>query len=486
VRDFRFAGWISAVVLWACLPVLIWRLTGRHVAATCFLTVVAFAATHLGFYSYNHSSEILSFGCLSIIALWLWKRDRLDAIDLAGTGTLSACLVLIRPHLSIYLPLVIGVLAWRLRQEKPRPSAGRWGFYATLFVGPVAAALTQVLWVNRWMTGSAFGSTYSFGNHSFRSLDLADPEWLAVLLHPWHGLLAYHPFYALAMLLLGIGIFRGTGPSRWLHVGIAITLAIHLYLQASWYCWWLGLWSLGTRGFGVAAVLLTPVVAHAFCRARPRERLAMAAALGLCASWSLLLMMQGNTNFLRWADLASAQAATALEVARILPWAVVMAAVAYGLARRRPVVDRLLLAGCALLAVLVLDFLARLAFEIVVGGDRGVGLVVVRVALTSLAPLVALFELRHELGGASHATPWARAIGVAAVVAVFACVGLLFVRLAVDAERRIASGGIPGGASVVAFQVPEVEACYREYLAVPGFHDKKEALRGFLDERDVE
>ena len=67
------------------------------------------------------------------------------------------------------------------------------------------------------------------------------------------------------------------------------------------------------------------------------------------------------------------------------------------------------------------------------------------------------------------------------VLLLFTAVGALFLRLAIRTEARIASGGLPGAGPVRTFQLSEVEECYREYLRVPGFEDKKAALAGFLE-----
>ena len=239
------------------------RVTRYDTATVLFVAVVAFAGTHLGFYSFTHSSEILSFGCLALIAYRLCVRRPLEALDLLGLGALCGMLVVVRAHLVLYLPLIFGVAVWRLLRESPARRWPAWAGLVSLFAAPVILAVVQVGMVNNWMTGSPLRSPYSFGDAGFRSLDLVRPDFLTVLVHPWHGLLTYHPLYALCFALVVAGIFRGSRPARLLHLGIAATLLGHLYIQAAWYCWWLGLWSLGNRGFGVGALLLVPVLAHA-------------------------------------------------------------------------------------------------------------------------------------------------------------------------------------------------------------------------------
>jgi hypothetical protein len=71
----------------------------------------------------------------------------------------------------------------------------------------------------------------------------------------------------------------------------------------------------------------------------------------------------------------------------------------------------------------------------------------------------------------------------AVTLLLFLSVYALFVRLAVRTEQVIAGGGLPSAGPVATFQIPEVEECYREYRQVPGFDDKKAAMRDFLKRR---
>ena len=68
-------------------------------------------------------------------------------------------------------------------------------------------------------------------------------------------------------------------------------------------------------------------------------------------------------------------------------------------------------------------------------------------------------------------------------VAVFAIQAGLFSRLAVRTEQHLASGAAPPRSFeyVGASPVDELRVTYAEYLEVPGFDDRKEAFRRFLD-----
>jgi hypothetical protein len=486
VRDFRFMGWLAALALWGGLLGALRRFAEDETGIVLFTAAAAFAGTHLGFYSFVHSSEILTFGCLALILYWLSVRTPLGRLDALGVGVLCGCLILIRPHLVLYLPLVLCLLTWRLSRQYLVSSPHRQMAYLGAIAAPPILALAQVLWVHRWMTGSMLRSPYSFGDGSFRSLDLFDPELLAVLFHPWHGLLVYHPLYALLFGLVVAGVFRGTRRVRLLYLALALTLLAHLWVQAAWYCWWLGMWSLGNRGLGVAAVLLVPVLARAMREARPRGRFALAAATVICSLWSLLLMVQGHTNFLRWGELFAAQAATLRHLAPLWPVVLAAALAAHGLTRGRTTERRVVAAATALLLAPVFDHLALRVGFVMGGTVEGAAVIALRLTFIALAPVAAMLDLPRTESRTGPTRGLARRVLAVVALALFVCTGALFLRLAVATERTIASGGVTGPGPVAAFQYPEVAECYHEYRGVPGFEKKKEALRRFLEQNRPE
>ena len=474
-KDFRLMGWLAALALWGGLIGLLRRLTGGDMTLTLFIAAVAFAGTHLGFYSFNHSSEVLTFGSFALAAYLLYAGQRLGPLHLLGVGAAIGALVLTRPHLGIYLPLLFGYIFWRLLQQR-EDGVVRRALGIALAATPPLIALLQIILVNRWMTGSVIGSTYSFGDGSFRSLDFARPELLATAFHPWHGLFVYHPLYALAFIILLVGAFRASRGERWLYLGIAVTLLLHFYIQAAWHCWWLGLWSLGNRGLGIAALLLLPPLARIMQLAAPAGRLALASGMLLCALWSLLLMIQGHTNFYRWAELFAAQADTVAAIALFLPAALLAALVAWFLARGRGMIERRLATGGALLMALILDHLARLLLASIGTETEGWGAAALRLGFMALAPALVLLRLPRL-----PARPRIRPLVGMAVLLLFLAASALFLRVVYSAEKVIGEGGLPGGGPVATYELPEVEECYREYLMVPGFEDKKAAMRAFLD-----
>jgi len=125
-----------------------------------------------------------------LVVLRVWRL-----LDVLFVGTLCAFLIVIRAYCVIYAALALGGMLYRLATQTPKLSRWRWLGWGATAALPLIGALVQLAFVNRWMTGSPFRSTYGFGFGAFASLDWTHPELLAVLAHPWHGLLVYHPLY---------------------------------------------------------------------------------------------------------------------------------------------------------------------------------------------------------------------------------------------------------------------------------------------------
>src|SRR5689334_10881693 len=149
-------------------------------ATTMVVLAAMFVGTHAGLYSHVYATEV--FGMSLVASVWAlgYCRQPWTAFDAAAAGILTGLLFLVRPYLVVY---AIGPIALGTRLDPKR----------LLAAGvPLIVAAAQYLVVNRWMTGSPWQPPYLFGDDAFRSVDLMHPELRAVLVHPWHGLLAYH------------------------------------------------------------------------------------------------------------------------------------------------------------------------------------------------------------------------------------------------------------------------------------------------------
>lgn len=102
----------------------------------------------------------------------------------------------------LYSLPVLGAMFFLVLKTRETRSYVKTFIILTSSLLPIAIGFIQVGMVNHWMTGDFFSSTYYFGNEEFKSVDFAHPEFLAVLFHSWHGLLTYHPLYALGFIAL--------------------------------------------------------------------------------------------------------------------------------------------------------------------------------------------------------------------------------------------------------------------------------------------
>jgi hypothetical protein len=494
LRDGALAvGSLSAVVFWGSLLVLIGRAT-RERELVLFGLGAAFVGTHAGFYSINHASESLAFGVGGLMIALLTTRRPWGLASNAWLGASAALLVLVRAQHVLYaLPaLLLGAArSWREQRGK---GALRHTLGLGLVFAPTALAVAQTAIVHRWMTGSLLRSPYTFGGEGFASLDWRDPEVLAVLAHPYHGLLSYHPLYGLGFLALIACIVRA--PTRdervlWT-VGLGAVLA-HVYLQAAWHVWWLGTLTFGMRGLSISVVVLVPALLRAIGRARSGsvKRSLWILASTLACLWSFLLLLQKYSHFYTWGDLLAAQARAArslLELAAVVPFLLGTAivglfAACVAVRGRRPALGpAVLLAGLSI-GYLISRTLRRFTRR---GALEELRVEVLVLALLVLVCVLVAVEMRR-LRTARVASAIEGGVGWAAIASLGACLGL-FSGLALETERRIEADtpkprAFRATASVVLDQVREA---YYEYEPIPGFEKKKERLLRYLRANGIE
>jgi len=203
----QWIGWGFAVIFWLAMFRLLRRAGIGDVQWAVYGVLIAIFGTHMGFYSRSLGSEALSQTFLVLLAVWVLSRERWGILDALVAGCLAAFLVIIRWQLLLYAIPLFGAMYYGMWQARTAQSPWRTSVLAALPLVPVLLGLVQVGFTNRWMTGDFLRSPYSFGNETFKSLDFARPELATVLLHPWHGLLSYHPLYLLgfvALLLLAL------------------------------------------------------------------------------------------------------------------------------------------------------------------------------------------------------------------------------------------------------------------------------------------
>jgi hypothetical protein len=244
-------------------------------------------------------------------------------------------------------------------------------------------------------------------------------------------------------------------------------------VQSAWYIWWLGGGTFGMRGMAPAALPLvaglTAAVRHDLRSESRNATIWMRLTLVACA-WSLPLLLQGATQFLTWPQLLSTE--------RLALWLFAGLAVTWiwlAWTQRRAAATlpaRELRLDVVLLTVVPV---AYLVMQLTMYCDPGIrslkafagALVVGGVAW--LASRVRSIERRNLV------------VGVI-ILAIFVAQALVFARLAVRTERVVAGRVSPPREFKYASASPvdELRVTYAEYREVPGFADRKAAMRRFL------
>jgi hypothetical protein len=473
-------GWLAGLVFWwSFVRILRWA-AGGQAALAAFGVVAAFVGTHAGFYSHHHASESLSLALVGVLALAVIERPDGRAGRSALVGAAAGLLLITRSNLAIYAAPALLWQAWQIRSRWRTAGTGALAS-ALCLTAPVAIAAAQVAVVNRWMTGSFTRSPYTFGDGVFRSLDWANPEFAAVLLHPWHGLLPYHPLYAVgtAALLLMLVAAR-SARARLLCLAALVPIAANVYTQAAWYVWWMGTDTFGSRGLTVISIPLMAAAIRFIALAHERRPLHGRILVGLvagCGAWSYLMLRQGTSQFLTYAELFDGQRRTLeLVFASPLPLLLALLPVVLGIvwlwSRRTAAPDLVLQAATAVLGLLAFSYLFLPWLQ---RSWFATGRLLLPAALLLLAIWV-LGELAGRLRGSTSDS-----LVRVGVIGTFAATTIVFGALAAGTERRLAAG-VPARdfETTATIHTPEVVASYGEYQRVPGFEDKKQALAVYL------
>ncbi len=545
-RQAILIGWALTIIFWWAMVGLLRHAAYGDVQWIVYGVALATVGTQLGFYSRSYASETLSQAFLAVMALWVVTRKTWRILDALVMGCLAGFLVITRAQLLIYaVPLLAATCYFIWKSRDPHTtwlSRNGAGTLLSACLIPLLVGLTQVGFANRWMTGSFLGSPYSFGNNTFRSLDFARPELSAVLFHPWHGLLTHHPFFVLGFIVLLLLVFQSrTIWMKLFYIGLALAIATHVYLQAAWYVWWLGMQSFGMRGMSIAAVVLVPALIR-FMREREIHKKSNTIlgifVLAACL-WSAPLFLQNlyeETQFMTYADLLGffGSLMHSLQPRYLLLGAALSALLAIilvaldralgrpGTAPGRHTLRAALIAQMKRRLILSISLvllvpiglycligygLNRYSYLVPAAGGLAPSLAVASIPISATLTLLFLAlsgpastaperrrDFAEEPVDREHPSPAVRtrAPRPATVVAVvliclFVTSTAVFARLAVHIERSRNSAGTPSFPAdrvryVSSVHVKEVEESYFEYLSLPGFEAKKQALRAYGEE----
>ncbi len=150
-------------------------------------------------------------------------------------GLLSAFVILARYQGAIML-LFPGVVCLR---EVFRDRRRLFSFAIAIIAGAVPLALQAVAW--KIVFGSYFLYTYQGETFSWRH-----PHLYEVLFSPFHGLFNWHPMMLVGFV--GFLAWAAFSPRSLAAVCFMIPLALAIYINGAWDCWWFGA-SFGSRAF---------------------------------------------------------------------------------------------------------------------------------------------------------------------------------------------------------------------------------------------
>jgi len=412
----------SFVLTWLGVLLLVLKRVRRSLLGVVFALVVVFFGTHAGFYSLAHASESVSLLAFVWLLVFLDDGDYQSRWKGLVFVTLGAFACLCRlpnaPIVAVFF-FLWGWRAWSVLDSRRRWIDALSGLAIMLVTGWIIGT------GNTWATGSFFASAYQIGDDSFQFAALTRPRfWREVLLHPWHGLFVYHPLYGLGVGYLLVKLVRRRLGGE--DAAVLLAFGAMLYLQASWFCWWMG-GSFGMRAFAPISVLLVlPLVGELDGR---QSRVLAVAVAGLTL-WSFLLYLNGNSTFLTYEALLAAQQRTLATIFED---------------------------GAARLSIAVLVLIGGAAFATIRGSiEDGEALLRRRV----LPVVGAIFAL------------------------LFVSSTLLFARAAVATHELIARDeqwGRRTFGSVNTYRPDLLAMTLREYSFLPGYEDEKAALRGFLE-----
>ena len=180
---------------------------------------------------------------------------------------------------------VVGELVTRLRDLSTN-AAILWRRRASvaLIAAIGAACISPQLVIYKRTTGHWIVNAYIHGGFTF-----ASPHLLDVLFSVQKGLFFWSPALALAVP----GFFVARGACRRLALPVALIVAVHTYVVASWIVWYYGA-SYGHRAFTDTLGLLAAFIASFFAWVadRPRAAVMVAVATSAAVVLSVLQMIQ--------------------------------------------------------------------------------------------------------------------------------------------------------------------------------------------------
>jgi hypothetical protein len=478
IDSIRLAcNFASFVFWWSMLGVVCIVSKGR----TPFILLglgLLMLGTNAGYYTRACGSETFGLATIALLMRISLSHALLSARTALLAALATAFALITRIQFAVYIVAVILIavtynhgLRGSLRKTR--------GWLCFVFFPIAGWAVIQVLFVNYWMTGAPWRSAYLFSDGQFQSLSLRTFQLGAVLFHPLHGWFVYHPFVAVALLAGAVHVIRSRVDRMAFLVG-ALAIGLHLWLHASWYCWWLGE-SFGMRGLSVASVLLVPAFIRVVRAAPPVERVSWVVASTACCIWSGILVWGEASYCATWGSFAQLITTRITDVRFFVPILASAGVVsgAFIFMRRQFVGDRAAALGAALAIMFAVAYLCQYIARMFLppSHQQIVEISLITIA-TSIAAVCCLACCTRQRVPKTPTSIPLEYIILIALTGVGIFVTVKFVRLAVSAQidRKAIDANRAGTCNLA-----EVRACYDEYLLIPGFDNEKAELGGFID-----
>jgi hypothetical protein len=343
-----------------------------------------------------------------------------------------------------------------------------------LVVGGIG--LLFLLIFNHIVNGNIFKTPYNVGDMEFSTFSLHNLKIAEVLFSSWHGLLTYHPFLGLAIILLFRELIQEptrTSFKQYLIIGgCLLVFVLTIMIQSAWVIWWMGTGTFGARGFCGAAILLIYALMH--CKSLENYRLTTSAYIIVCilGVYSAYVVSLEETNIVNYEHfLATVKSKSSVMIF----WVIICTTILLQFIKTRLKLSNAehlvyLLLALALVPVMNSTFRDVFTFENIIGSSWQIGSVFL---MTLAIILLAKSSFWHSMRRVSI---FIRPAVFTFVVAVFFVSILLQIGLLRNFHAEAKISTVVGKS----LDCNEYVSSYNEYQMIEGHEREKRALYEFL------
>lgn len=291
-----FYGFAAVMLSWIVAK----RLVGRGGLAA----LAVWLGTPLLFYTYvapPMSHAVSAFTVAAFTLTWLNVRQTWSTRGLVGLGALAALMTMVREQDAFFVVAPGVDLLWTIARMPRRGDQG-WPAVYRLLAGVIAGSITfAVVFIPQALAYVALNGRLWPAQEVERKMSWQAPHALEVVMSPEHGLLAWTPLAAIAMLGLFLLVYKpriATVPdARRIAVCLLLAAALQIYVSGSVESW-TSAGAFGQRRFVALTVVLTIGLAALFTAVKGPVRAVTVAAVVMAIWWNLGLMAQFGTGMM--------------------------------------------------------------------------------------------------------------------------------------------------------------------------------------------